>query len=221
MQPAIEICGVSKAFGSVRALIDISLDIPEGEFFALLGPNGAGKTTLISILAGLARADAGTLKVMGHDVVTDYRGARRSLGVVPQELVFDPFFTVRETLQFQSGYFGLNRNDDWIDEVMATETTLDERKRQMSKAEERLARAEGLLADVRSSLEAIQGQKAIIDQAVEKAGSLPFLLKQAEAAIQTLRDERKTTDYVRSAVATLRDEDIDEDYDEDVEAKAA
>ena len=119
MQPAIEICGVSKAFGAVRALIDISLEIPEGEFFALLGPNGAGKTTLISILAGLARADTGTLKVMGHDVVTDYRGARRSLGVVPQELVFDPFFTVRETLQFQSGYFGLNRNDDWIEEVMA------------------------------------------------------------------------------------------------------
>ena len=119
MQPAIEIRGVSKAYGSVCALADISLDIPEGEFFALLGPNGAGKTTLISILAGLARADAGELKVMGHNVVTDYRGARRSLGVVPQELVFDPFFTVRETLQFQSGYFGLGRNDDWIDEVMA------------------------------------------------------------------------------------------------------
>ena len=118
MQPAIEIRGVSKAYGSVRALADINLDIPEGEFFALLGPNGAGKTTLISLLAGLARADAGSLKVMGHDVATDYRGARRSLGVVPQELVFDPFFTVRESLQFQSGYFGLGRNDDWIDEVM-------------------------------------------------------------------------------------------------------
>ena len=118
MQPAIEIRGVSKAYGSVRALVDIDLDIVEGEFFALLGPNGAGKTTLISILAGLARADAGSLKVMGHDVVTDYRGARRSLGVVPQELVFDPFFTVRETLQFQSGYFGLAHNDNWIDEVM-------------------------------------------------------------------------------------------------------
>jgi ABC-2 type transport system ATP-binding protein len=119
VQPAIEIRGVSKAYGSVRALVDIDLDIPEGEFFALLGPNGAGKTTLISILAGLARADAGSLKVMGHDVSTDYRSARRSLGVVPQELVFDPFFTVRETLQFQSGYFGLGRNNDWIDEVMA------------------------------------------------------------------------------------------------------
>jgi ABC-2 type transport system ATP-binding protein len=119
VQPAIEIRGVSKAYGSVRALADINLDIPEGEFFALLGPNGAGKTTLISILAGLARADTGSLKVMGHDVTADYRGARRSLGVVPQELVFDPFFTVRETLQFQSGYFGLGRNDDWVDEVMA------------------------------------------------------------------------------------------------------
>ncbi len=119
MQPAIEIRGVSKAYGPVRALVDIDLEIPQGEFFALLGPNGAGKTTLISILAGLARADAGSVKVMGHDVTADYRGARRSIGVVPQELVFDPFFTVRETLQFQSGYFGLGQNDDWIDEVMA------------------------------------------------------------------------------------------------------
>ncbi|HEY4679628.1 MAG TPA: ABC transporter ATP-binding protein [Candidatus Angelobacter sp.] len=119
MPPAIQISGVSKAYGSVRALHGITLDILQGEFFALLGPNGAGKTTLISILAGLARCDSGTLRVMGHDVLTDYREARRSLGVVPQELVFDPFFTVRETLQFQSGYFGLGRNNNWIDEVMA------------------------------------------------------------------------------------------------------
>ncbi|MEO8003780.1 MAG: ABC transporter ATP-binding protein [Betaproteobacteria bacterium] len=119
MQPAIEIQGVSKTYGAVRALVDISLDIFEGEFFALLGPNGAGKTTLISILAGLAKADGGSVRIMGHDVVADYRASRRALGVVPQELVFDPFFTVRETLQFQSGYFGLGRNDAWIDEVMA------------------------------------------------------------------------------------------------------
>ena len=90
----------------------------EGEFFGLLGPNGAGKTTLISIIAGLVRANAGTVSVMGADVITDYRRARRMLGVVPQELVFDPFFSVRETLRLQSGYFGLRNNDAWIDEVM-------------------------------------------------------------------------------------------------------
>src|SRR5258706_1469506 len=105
MPAAIEVRDVHKRFGELQALSGIDLEIRQGEFFALLGPNGAGKTTLISILAGLARADAGSLKPMGHDVVADYRSARRSLGVVPQELVFDPFFTVRETLQFQSGYF--------------------------------------------------------------------------------------------------------------------
>ena len=90
----------------------------EGEFFGLLGPNGAGKTTLINVIAGLARADRGAVAVMGADVVGAYRRARRMLGVVPQELVFDPFFTVRETLRIQSGYFGIRRNDAWIDEVM-------------------------------------------------------------------------------------------------------
>ncbi|ABB07120.1 MULTISPECIES: ABC transporter ATP-binding protein [Burkholderia] len=116
---AIEIRHVKKRYKSLQALKGVSLSVEEGEFFGLLGPNGAGKTTLISILAGLARADEGSISVRGHDVVKDFRGARRALGVVPQELVFDPFFTVRETLRIQSGYFGLRRNDDWIDEVMA------------------------------------------------------------------------------------------------------
>jgi ABC-2 type transport system ATP-binding protein len=102
----------------VRALAGVSLEVDQGEFFGLLGPNGAGKTTLINVIAGLARADSGTVSVMGADVVADYRRARRMLGVVPQELVFDPFFTVRETLRLQSGYFGIRRNDAWIDEVM-------------------------------------------------------------------------------------------------------
>lgn len=115
---AIQISNIKKRYGSLQALGGVSLSIQEGEFFGLLGPNGAGKTTLISIIAGLSRADSGVVSIHGNDVVTDYRQARKLLGVVPQELVFDPFFTVRETLRMQSGYFGLKNNDAWIDEVM-------------------------------------------------------------------------------------------------------
>jgi ABC-2 type transport system ATP-binding protein len=118
MTPAIEVQQVHKRYGAVHALAGVDLRIELGEFFGLLGPNGAGKTTLISILAGLARADSGSLTVMGYDVWRDYGEARRALGVVPQELVFDPFFTVRETLVIQSGYFGLRHNDAWVDEII-------------------------------------------------------------------------------------------------------
>ena len=118
MVPAIEFDRVSKRFGALRALTEVSFQVAPGEFFGLLGPNGAGKTTLLNILAGLARATEGSARVMGFDVLGRYREARRTLGVVPQELVFDPFFTVRETLTFQSGYFGIRDNRDWIEEVM-------------------------------------------------------------------------------------------------------
>ena len=123
MPIAVRFDQVSKVFktarGGFRALDGVSFDIAQGEFFGLLGPNGAGKTTLISVLAGLARASGGHVTVMGHDVVSDYAAARQSLGIVPQELVFDPFFTVRETLRIQSGYFGIRHNDVWIDELLA------------------------------------------------------------------------------------------------------
>ncbi len=115
---AIQITNVEKRYKNLRALDGVSLTIEQGEFFGLLGPNGAGKTTLISIIAGLNRADAGSVTVHGYDVVNQYREARTRLGVVPQELVFDPFFTVRETLRMQSGYFGVKNNDAWIDEIM-------------------------------------------------------------------------------------------------------
>ncbi len=118
MTPAVSIVDVVKHFGSLQALAGVSLEIEQGEFFGLLGQNGAGKTTLISSLAGLVRPDSGTLKVLGHDVIKDFREARRLLGVVPQELVFDPFFNVRETLRIQSGYFGIRNNDAWIDEIL-------------------------------------------------------------------------------------------------------
>ena len=117
-QAAVSFVDVHKTFGALHALGGITLDIAPGEFFGLLGPNGAGKTTLISCLAGLTRPDRGRISVLGHDVSKDFRTARRLLGVVPQELVFDPFFNVRETLRIQSGYFGLRHNDDWIDEIL-------------------------------------------------------------------------------------------------------
>src|SRR5262249_25515115 len=116
---AIEIDRVAKRYGDFTALDGVSLTIGQGEFFGLLGPNAAGTATLSSIVAGLTRASGGTARVMGHDVVHDYRESRRALGVVPQELVFDPFFTVREALRIQSGYFGIRDNDAWIDEIMA------------------------------------------------------------------------------------------------------
>jgi ABC-2 type transport system ATP-binding protein len=121
MRRAIEIRGVRKTFGRVRALDGVDLAIERGEALALVGPNGAGKSTLIHVVAGLSRADAGTVSVLGHDVVRDYRAARRALGVVPQELVFDPFFEVREVLRLQAGYFGFGREQDgWIEELLHT-----------------------------------------------------------------------------------------------------
>ncbi len=118
MTHAISIESVSKRFGSLQALDSVSFTVAQGEFFALLGPNGAGKTTLISAMAGLSRPDSGHIRIMGHDTVTSARQARMTLGVVPQELVFDPFFSVREALVFQSGYFGIRHNDAWIDELL-------------------------------------------------------------------------------------------------------
>ena len=120
--PAIRFDNISKVYagsrGNFKALDDVSFQIEQGEFFGLLGPNGAGKTTLISILAGLARATGGHVSVLGHDVIDDYAAARKCLGIVPQELVFDPFFSVVETLRIQSGYFGIKGNDRWIDELL-------------------------------------------------------------------------------------------------------
>ena len=119
MTPAIQLTQVHKHFGALHALKGVDLNIEQGEFFALLGPNGAGKSTLINLLAGLLRPTSGTLSVMGFDVLKDYRQARHALGVVPQELVFDPFFNLREMLRFQAGYFGRgNENDTWVDEVI-------------------------------------------------------------------------------------------------------
>jgi ABC-2 type transport system ATP-binding protein len=125
MNEAVRLRGASKKYGAFTALDGVDLDIQRGEVFALLGPNGAGKTTLISLVAGTSRASSGTVEVLGRDVVTDYRFTRRAVGLVPQEINFDPFFTVAETLRFQGGYFGVHLSDDRIEEILGNLGLLD------------------------------------------------------------------------------------------------
>ena len=117
-EPVVQLRGVEKRYGAFTALAGVDLDVAPGEILGLLGPNGAGKTTLISIVAGLVRASAGSARVLGRDVVADYRFTRRAVGLVPQELNFDPFFTVEETLRFQAGYFGVRLPAGRLDEIL-------------------------------------------------------------------------------------------------------
>ncbi|MFP4198691.1 MAG: ABC transporter ATP-binding protein [Halanaerobium sp.] len=118
MSTAIKIRDINKSYGNLQALDDINLDIKKGEFFGLLGPNGAGKSTLIGIMGGLVKKDSGKVTVLGKDIIKNYRETKKSLGIVPQEITFDPYFTVRETLEIHSGYFGIKDNDKKIDELL-------------------------------------------------------------------------------------------------------
>ena len=102
------------------ALKSVSLDVPPGAMFALLGPNGAGKSTLINIMAGLVNKTSGKVTIWGHDIDTDARQARRAIGIVPQELNLDPFFTPRETLEVQAGYYGIPKAERRTDEILET-----------------------------------------------------------------------------------------------------
>ena len=126
--PAVRLRNATKRYGDFTALDNVSLDIRRGEVFGLLGPNGAGKTTLISLVAGIARPTAGKVEVLGHDVVRDYRITRRAVGLVPQEINFDPFFTVEETLIFQAGYFGIRLSEERLVELLSALGLLDKRK---------------------------------------------------------------------------------------------
>ena len=115
---AVRLQNVTKRFGALAALDDVSLSVPQGLLFGLLGPNGAGKTTLIGVLGGLVRADSGAASILGFDATGGDMEFKRRVGIVPQELVYDPFFNVREALVFQSKYFGLHKNGEWIDYLL-------------------------------------------------------------------------------------------------------
>ena len=116
--PVVEIDHLTKQYGSLTALDDASLQIRRGEIFALLGPNGAGKTTMIGCVAGLVVPTRGTARVLGRDVQREYHETRKAVGLVPQEINFDPFFTVEEILRFQAGYFGVRLSEERLEELL-------------------------------------------------------------------------------------------------------
>ncbi|WP_120077341.1 ABC transporter ATP-binding protein [Aurantiacibacter odishensis] len=99
----------SKGTGPKLALKGVSFDVPQGSVFGLLGPNGAGKSTLINIMAGLVNKTSGSMKIWGHDIDRDHRNAKLNIGIVPQEIVFDPFFTPFEVLENQGGFYGISK----------------------------------------------------------------------------------------------------------------
>jgi ABC-2 type transport system ATP-binding protein len=128
MDSIISVAGVAKTYASgFRALEPVDLDIRKGEIFALLGPNGAGKTTLISIICGIVRPSAGTITVMGHDAITDFRAARRVIGLVPQELSVDMFETVMATVKFSRRLFGRSADDAYLEQVLRDLSLWDKR----------------------------------------------------------------------------------------------
>ena len=119
-EPAIRIESLSKTYaGGKLALNEVSFDVPRGQIFGLLGPNGAGKSTLINILAGMVVKSSGKVTIWGFDLDEHPRNAKRSIGVVPQEIIFDPFFTPRETLEIQAGLYGIPASQRKSDELLA------------------------------------------------------------------------------------------------------
>ena len=126
--PAISISGLSKTYASgLQALRNVSLEIRRGEIFALLGPNGAGKTTLISIVCGIVTPTHGTVLADGHDIVRDYRAARSTIGLVPQELTTDTFETVWGTVRFSRGLFGCAPDPSHLEKVLRDLSLWDKR----------------------------------------------------------------------------------------------
>ncbi|MGO1304854.1 MAG: ABC transporter ATP-binding protein [Sphingomonas parapaucimobilis] len=126
--PILSIEGVTKTYkGGFTALQPVDLSIRRGEIFALLGPNGAGKTTLISIVCGIVTPSAGSIRVDGHDALRDYKGARRKIGLVPQELSVDMFERVIDTVNFSRGLFGRAPNPAYVEQVLRDLSLWDKR----------------------------------------------------------------------------------------------
>lgn len=128
---AISIQNISKRYGHQQALNPTNLSIHKGQIFGLLGVNGAGKSTLINLIAGLIRPSTGSIKIMHNDTVTRYRQARKHIGIVPQELIDEPFFQIKELLKLQSGYFSIKNNEAWINELLEVMELSDKANQKM------------------------------------------------------------------------------------------
>ncbi len=197
-EPVVEIRGLTKRYGALLALDGVDLEIQAGEIFGLLGPNGAGKTTLIQVVTGLARATSGQVRVLGRDVVEDYRFTRRNVGLVPQEINFDPFFTVEESLRFQAGYFG----------VRLTEARLTELLTALDLTAKRGASARALSGGMRRRLliaKALVHEPRVLFLDEPTAGVDVELRRALWAYVRTLRDRGTTvvltTHYLEEAEA--------------------
>ncbi len=197
-EPVVQIKGLTKRYGALLALDGVDLEIQAGEIFGLLGPNGAGKTTLIQVVTGLARATSGQVRVLGRDVVEDYRFTRRNVGLVPQEINFDPFFTVEESLRFQAGYFG----------VRLTEARLTELLTALDLTAKRGASARALSGGMRRRLliaKALVHEPRVLFLDEPTAGVDVELRRALWAYVRTLRDRGTTvvltTHYLEEAEA--------------------
>jgi ABC-2 type transport system ATP-binding protein len=197
-EPVVQIKGLTKRYGALLALDGVDLEIRAGEIFGLLGPNGAGKTTLIQVVTGLARATSGVVRVLGRDVVKDYRFTRRHVGLVPQEINFDPFFTVEESLRFQAGYF----------DVKLTEARLVELLTALDLTAKRGASARALSGGMRRRLliaKALVHEPRVLFLDEPTAGVDVELRRALWAYVRTLRDRGTTvvltTHYLEEAEA--------------------
>ena len=197
-EPVVQIRGLTKRYGALVALDGVDLEIRAGEIFGLLGPNGAGKTTLISVVTGLARSTSGEVRVLGRDVVRDYRFTRRHVGLVPQEINFDPFFTVEESLRFQAGYFG----------VKLTEARLVELLTALDLTAKRTASARALSGGMRRRLliaKALVHEPSVLFLDEPTAGVDVELRRALWSYVRTLRDRGTTvvltTHYLEEAEA--------------------
>lgn len=197
MPPVIAVENLSKEFkGGFKALQDVSLSIEKGEIFALLGPNGAGKTTLIGIICGLVNPTSGTVQVDGHDIIREFRAARSSIGLVPQEISLDIFGTVWATVSFSRGLFGKSRNDAYIEKILRALSLWDKKDAKI------MALSGGMKRRVNIA-KALAHEPTILFLDEPTAGVDVELRKDMWQMVRTLRDDGVTiiltTHYIEEA----------------------